>query len=251
MMKWVKRTGLVLVAGAFIVGVSSIGNTLANPSEVSAAEVQRNIINVVGKGEISVTPDIAYLSIGVTSQVDTAQAAQKANATKMKKLNDVLKNTWKIADKDIKSTQFNVQPNYVYTEKEGQKVKGYNASHTIEVTYRDLTKVGELLDAASTAGANNVENIRFSIENRDQFETQVIDKAMANATLKAGAIAKAANRQLGVVLVVSQGNVDNPVVYAQNESLMAKADMDSNNSTTIEAGEIKVSTQLSVQYEMK
>ena len=251
MKKWVKKTGLILVASAFIVGVSGISNTIGGSSEIYAAEVQRNVINVVGKGELSITPDIAYLSIGVTSQAETAQSAQKANAAKMKKLNDLLKGTWKIADKDIKTTQFYVQPNYTYTEKEGQKVKGYTANHTIEVTYRDLAKVGQLLDEASTAGANNIENIRFSIENRDQFETQVIEKAMANATLKAGAIAKAANRQLGAVLVVSQGESSNPIVYAQNEMLMSKASMDSSASSAVEAGEVKVSTQLSVQYELK
>ncbi|OAB47820.1 SIMPL domain-containing protein [Paenibacillus antarcticus] len=251
MKSWVKTTGSIMIAGALafgLTGVSSLGNT----SKVYADEVQRNVINVVGKGEISITPDIAYLSIGVTSQAETAQAAQKANAAKMQKLNDVLKKTWKISDKDIKSAQFYVQPNYTYTEKEGQKVKGYNAIHSIEVTYRDLAKIGQLLDAASTAGANSIENVRFSIENRDQFETQVIEKAMANASLKAGAIAKAANRQLGAVLVVSQGDASNPIVYGQNEMLMsAKASMDSANSTAIEAGELKVSTQLSVQFELK
>lgn len=251
MKTWVKKTGSLLVAGALVLGLTGVTGSLTSTSKVYADEVQRNVINVVGTGEISITPDIAYLSIGVTSQADTAQAAQKANAAKMKKLNDLLKNTWKIADKDIKSTQFYVQPNYTYTEKEGQKVKGYNANHTIQVTYRDLTKIGELLDAASSVGANNIDNVRFSIENRDQFETQVIEKAMANANLKANAIAKAANRQLGMVLTVSQGDLGNSVVYAQTEMLMnSKSSMDS-ASSAVEAGEVKVATQLSVQYEIK
>jgi uncharacterized protein YggE len=249
--KWVNKMGKIFMGSVLILGISGISNSIGGSSEVYAAEEQRNVVNVVGKGEISITPDIAYLSIGVTSQAETAQAAQKANAAKMQKLNDLLKKTWKIADKDIKSTQFYVQPNYTYTEKEGQKVKGYNANHTIQVTYRDLTKVGQLLDAASTAGANNIDNIRFSIENTDQYETQVIEKAMANASLKANAIAKAANRQIGLVLVVSQGDSSSPIIYGQNEMLQAKADMDTAGSTAVEAGEIKVSTQVSVQYELK
>lgn len=238
-----------MIAGALVfglTGVSSLG------SKVYADEVQRNVINVVGKGEISITPDIAYLSIGVTSQAETAQAAQKANAAKMQKLNDLLKKTWKIADKDLKTTQFYVQPNYVYTEKEGQKVKGYNANHTIEVAYRDLTKIGQLLDAASTAGANSIDNVRFSVENSDQFETKVIEKAMANATVKANAIAKAANRTLGIVLVVNQGDANDSIVYGQREMLMnSKSSMDAAGPTAVEAGEVKVSTQLSVQFELK
>lgn len=251
MKRLVKTTGSILIAGALVFGLSGV-SSLGNTSKVYADEVQRNVINVVGKGEISITPDIAYLSIGVTSQAETAQAAQKANAAKMQKLNDLLKKTWKIADKDIKTTQFYVQPNYVYTEKEGQKVKGYNANHTIEVAYRDLAKIGQLLDAASTAGANNIDNVRFSVENSDQFETQVIEKAMANATVKANAIAKAANRTLGVVLVVNQGDVNDSIVYGQREMVMnSKPIMDSGAPSAVEAGEVKVSTQLSVQFELK
>lgn len=251
MKTWLKPVGSVLVASALFVGGAGVSGVAGTSTVYADQDVQRNVINVVGKGEISVKPDIAYLSIGVDTQAETAQSAQKANADKIQKITNLLKNTWKIDDKDIKSTTFYVQPNYTYNEKEGQKVTGYTAHHTLEVSYRDLSKVGKLLDDASTAGANNIDSVRFSVENRDQFETQVIEKAMANADLKAGAIAKAAKRQLGIVLVVSQGDVANPVVFA--ESAMAK--MDSANSagstSSVEPGEVKVSTQLSVQYEMK
>lgn len=248
----VKKVGSVLVVGALLVGTTGLNGSFGLTSKAYAAEesVQRNVVNVVGKGEISVTPDIAYISIGVNTQAETAQSAQKANAAIMQKLNKLLKDTWGIADKDVKTAQFYVQPNYSYSEKEGQKIKGYNAHHTLEVSYRDLTKVGELLDAASKAGANNIDNVRFSVENSDKYETQVIEKAMANADLKAGSIAKAAKRQLGIVLVVSQGDNSSPVVfYAQNE--MAKSMDSAGAPTRVEPGEIKVSTQLSVQYELK
>ncbi|AJS60829.1 SIMPL domain-containing protein [Paenibacillus sp. IHBB 10380] len=248
----VKKVSSVLVVGALLVGATGLNGSFGLASKAYAAEVgvQRNVVNVVGKGEISVTPDIAYLSIGVNIEADTAQAAQKANAAIMLKLNKLLKDSWAIADKDIKTSQFYVQPNYTYSDKEGQKIKGYTANHVLTVSYRDLSKLGQLLDAASNAGANNINNVQFSVENRDQYETQVIEKAMANAEIKAGSIAKAAKRQLGTVLVVSQGDASNPVVY--HEQLSAYKAMDTaSGATEVEAGEIKVSTQLSVQYELK
>lgn len=252
MKTWLKPVGSVLIAGALLAGGAGVTGLAGSTTVYADQDVQqRNVINVVGKGEISVKPDIAYLSIGVDSQAATAQSAQKATADKIQKITALLKTTWKIEDKDIKSTTFYVQPNYTYNEKDGQKVTGYTAHHTLQVSYRDLSKVGQLLDAASGAGANNIESVQFSVENRDQYEAQVIEKAMANADLKAGAIAKAAKRQLGAVLVVSQGDAQNPIIYT--ESSMAKMDAagSADNATSVEPGEVKVSTQLSVQYEMK
>lgn len=252
---WAKRLGSVMIAGALLTG-GSVFTGAIGAGEVHAAEsVQQvqNRITVLGKGEISVKPDIVYLSIGVESFAETAKSAQKNNAQKMAKINALLKNTWKIDDKDIKTEQFYVQPNYTYSDKEGRKVQNYSANHSLEVTLRDLSKVGELLDAAAEAGANNIGNARFSIENRDAFETQVIEKAMANADIKAQAIAKASKRQLGIVVNVVQDEAANHEVFNFGTMEMAQAKNTSMDqaSTSVKPGEIKLITQLYVQYEMK
>lgn len=251
---WVKRLGSVMIAGALLTGGTAWSGVLG-AGEVHAAEVQQqqNRVTVVGKGELSVKPDIVYLSIGVESYADSAKSAQKHNAEKMEKILALLKNTWKIEEKDIKTEQFYVQPNYSYTEKEGRKVKNYIAFHSLEVTLRDLNKVGDLLDAAAEAGANNVGNARFSVENRDAFEAQVIEKAMANADVKAQAIAKASKRQLGVVVNVVQDEAANRDVfnYEMKESVMMDASGANQAATSVKPGEIKLSTQLYVQYELK
>ncbi|CAM3005592.1 SIMPL domain-containing protein [Paenibacillus sediminis] len=252
MRTWLKPVSALLITGTLL--FAGVGGTASfgEQGKVNAAadESQRNVINVVGKGEISVKPDVAYLSIGVEASATAADEAQKKNAAVIQKINTLLKGTWKIADKDIKTSQFYVQPNYTYNDKEGQKVKGYTAMHILQVTFRDLDNVGKLLDDASKAGANRIDNIRFAVEDPDQFETQVIEKAMANADVKAGAIAKAAKRQVGIVLNVTQGSVDTPIFMEQSYAVAKVADTAS-MPTNIESGEIKVSTQLSVQYEMK
>lgn len=252
MRRWVKSVGTVVIAGIMLIGGTILSGGIHSAEPVYAAgesDSLRNTVSVVGTGEISVKPDVAYLSIGVETQAPTAKEAQSANADKMTKINTVLKNTWKIADKDIKTGQFYVQPNYTYNEKEGQKVTGYSAHHTLEVTYRDLDKVGQLLDAVSSAGANRVNNVRFSTENPDQYQEQVIQKAMANADMKASAIAKAAKRQLGVVINVVQSGGGSSPIYPM---AYAKAEMAADSaSTPIEPGEINLQTTLSVIYELK
>lgn len=248
--KWIKPFAAAAIAGALLIGGwswSAGGTALAQE-----AAAMQNFISVTGKGEIAVKPDIAYLSIGASSEADTAAAAQKANAAKIQKINTLLKNTWKVDSKDIQTNQFYVQPNYTYSEKDGQKIKGYTAYHTLKVSYRNLEKVGELLDAATNAGANQIDNVVFSIEDTEAFETQVIDKAMANAKLKAGAIANAAKRQLGIVLSVSQGSLDEPITYYRESlELQSTSKAEDSANTAIESGEIKLTTQLTVRYELK
>ncbi|OBZ10759.1 hypothetical protein A8L34_19530 [Bacillus sp. FJAT-27264] len=251
MNKVAKSLGTVMLAGSLLIGGSALSAVFQGTATAYADEVQKNVVNVVGKGELSIKPDIVYLSIAVDTTAATAQEAQKTNAAKIQKITALLKNTWKIADKDIQSTQFYVQPNYTYNEKEGQQVKGYNANHTLVVAYRDLAKVGELLDAASAAGANNIGNARFAVEDSAAFEAQVIEKAMANADVKAGAIAKAAKRSLGQVVSVSQNDLGSqPVFFDQTLKAMA-ASADASGSTSVQPGEVKVTTQLNVTYELK
>ncbi|MDO7908518.1 SIMPL domain-containing protein [Paenibacillus sp. JX-17] len=249
-----RMAGTILVAGTLLVGGTGVsallGGTPAYAAELQ--DVQRNVISVSGKGELKVKPDIAYLSIGVQAQAETAASAQKAVAAKMAKINDALKNTWKISGDDIRTDQFYVQPNYTYNEKEGQKLKSYTAYHSLSVNYRDLTKVGQLLDAVSAAGANSIGNVKFSVENPDQYEEQVIAKAMANADMKAGAIAKAAKRQLGIVLNVDMGSAAVPITMSEANMKMSYDTASSAGSATqAQPGQVIISTLLNVQYEMK
>ncbi|MDT3427326.1 uncharacterized protein YggE [Paenibacillus forsythiae] len=247
---WTKSALAVFVAGSLLTGGVLVSSSLDKPQKAYAEEVQKNIVSVVGKGELSMKPDIVYLSIGVDTSASTAQEAQKANGAKIQKLTALLKNTWGINEKDIQTAEFYVQPNYTYNEKEGQQVKGYNAHHVLQVAYRDLAKVGALLDAASEAGANNIGNARFAVEDTSAFEAQVIEKAMANADVKAVAIAKAAKRTLGQVLTVSQNDASTiPVFYEgamRAESKMA----DNAGGTAVQPGEVKITTQLSVMYQL-
>ncbi|MBP2001430.1 uncharacterized protein YggE [Paenibacillus shirakamiensis] len=251
MKTWAKTAGTLLVAGSLLAGGSAVSGVFSGTSVYADEAVQRNVINVVGSGEMSIKPDIAYLSIGVQTTGDTAQAAQKATAAQIAKITAVLKNTWKIDAADIQTAQFYVQPNYTYNEKEGQKLKGYNAYHTLQVKYRQLDKIGQLLDDATKAGANQIDNVRFTVENPDQYQEQVINKALANAELKAGIIAKGVKRTLGTVLSVSQNDVIAAPVYERSMTELSKASSADTAATAVETGQVKVNTSLSVQYELK
>lgn len=252
MKNWVKRFGTIALAGTLLVGGTTLATWL-EPSTAAYAESNAgqnaNTVSVVGNGKITVKPDIAYLTLGVETTAKSAEAAQSSNAAIMAKLNALLKNTWKIDAADIQTGQFSVGPNYVYNDKDGQKVNGYIARHTLEVKYRQLDKVGQLLDDASKAGVNKISNIQFTVENPDQFQEQVITKAMQNANVKANAIAKAANRQVGKVVQVAQNDAGAFPVRTESYSTMDGSLKSAGSS--VEPGTIEVQTSLSVLYELK
>lgn len=249
---WLKPVGATLVAGVLLLGTAGVGSSANKAFAAESVQQNKSIVSVIGNGEISVKPDIAYLSIGVKTEADTAKAAQAGTAAKISKLTAVLKDEWKINGKDLKTGDFYVQPNYTYSDKEGQKIKGYTSSHMLQITYRDLDKVGQLLDAVSEAGANQINNVNFGIENPEQFEAQVIEKAMKNAKSRAASIAKATGRQLGTELTINQSGGDASLYYENYQMLNKVAEMSSAaDRTTVELGEITLKMTLNVVYELK
>lgn len=252
MKNWVKVTSVLMVSGALFFG--SVGLFNSNPTPVvkaAADQVKRDYVSVSGSGNIEVDPDIAYVSLGVLTRAQTATEAQSQNAAKFEKVKKVLTETYKIAEKDIKTVDFSVQPQYQYKENTEPKIVAYEANHMVVVNVRDLTKVGKLVDEASKAGANRINDIRFDVENKENSEAQALEKAVANARKKAEAIAKASGRQLGAVISVTEGASSYNPVYV-NESLQKMAAMDSaSNASAPQAGQVKLTEQVQVEFELK
>jgi len=142
---------LVLV----VVGVTGCSSYFgSDESDVESSIVsQQNIgIWVTGVGEIPVVPDIAMLSIGVQAQKDTVAEAQQAAAGAMNGVMDVL-DSYNIAEADIQTQQFSIQPVYRWTENE-QILVGYNVTNIITVKIRNIDDAGSIIDAAVTAGGD-------------------------------------------------------------------------------------------------
>jgi uncharacterized protein YggE len=241
-----------IAAGLMIALIYSVSN-LTTPHPVLAAEVTKALethtINVVGEGKVSVTPDVAYISIALVTKANTAKEAQSNNAAGFSNVQKILFDTYKLDKKDVLTSGFQVQPVYTYAKNDEPKITSYSANQTIQITYRDLAKIGVLLDDLSGAGVNQMNGIQFDTEKRQEYEIQAIDNAMNNAALKAKAIAKNAGKELKGVINVSQaGTTAPPIIY--NNSTMKMADASSAYSaTSISPGELKITSSLSVQYE--
>ncbi|WP_239616445.1 SIMPL domain-containing protein [Cohnella mopanensis] len=253
-----KKTMQVLVV-ALVAGVigwvglnKGEGNIVAAES-LPAATTPAYTVTVGATGSIMVEPDVAYLNLAVETRGSKAADAQQANATKFAGVEKTLYEKFGIDKKDVKTTSFDVQPEYNYTEKDGRVLKGYVAVHSIQVTYRKLPEIGKLFDALTAAGANRLDGVQFSTEKKEQYELDALKKAMDNAAAKAGVLATSAKRQLKGVVNIVQGDVSNaPILYARTEAKMMMNDLAATPaSSSVQSGQIEISTSVTVQYEMQ
>ena len=158
-------------------------------------------IRTSGEAIVTASPDRALIDIGVTTQANTSQAAAAENA---KKLETTLARLRQLlgANADIKTTSYTLSPNYRYPREGGEpSITGYTATNIVRVTIDDLDQVGKAIDAATQAGANRIQTLRFTLKDERSVQAQALREAAANARRKADALAAALS--LTIVRVLS------------------------------------------------
>jgi len=145
-------------------------------------------MTVEGKGQITVKPDQAKLTIGVVTENPQVQIAQQENAMISKRVIEALKQIG-IEENAIKTSIYSVQPRYDYVD--GRSIlKGYEVEHQLEVTVKDLSKVGTVYDVAIRNGANRSGGVQFSVTNPDAYYREALKRAVHNAREKAEGLAQ-------------------------------------------------------------
>lgn len=236
---------LVLIIGVIALGVLSILREKITYQE-------SNQMSVSAEGEIFAKPDIATISFGVqTKAYDEAVEATTAGTEKMNAVMEVFEDL-DIDEKDIKTTQYNLNPVYNWLRDEGtRELIGYELYQSATVKIRDLEKIGDVIEAVSSAGANQVGNVNFTIDDTDQLQSQARDEAIAKAKEKAEAIADAAGISLGKIINVYESSAPQPMYrndFAYAESAMGvggKAIPD------IQTGEMEVTVNVTLVYKIK
>jgi len=183
--------------------------SLAQDSGTTSATTGQRTITVSGTATISAQPDEALVTLGVHTQAGTAQAALAENAQKMQKVLDALHNAGLTAD-DLATTNVSLYPMYA---NDGQSVTGYQADNQIQATIRDLSKVGNVIDSAVSAGANMASGVTFQLSDQNPGQGQALARAIDNAKTKADAMAAAAGAGVGEVVTISESTAATPVPY--------------------------------------
>lgn len=202
--------GLLLVA----ILLAGCGSTALQGSGASKEPPARTL-SVNGTGKAYLTPDIAYISIGVhTEGEDAADAVAENNAQSMK-VSETLTSAG-IDPNDIRTTNFSIYPQQQYDENNQVVGIRYVVDNTVYVTLRDIAKVGDILNQVVAAGANSINGIQFDVADRSQGLSEARAVAVEEAKAQAEELAKAAGVELGEIQNISSyGNV--PVPYFEGK----------------------------------
>lgn len=241
-----------------IVALSSIKEYRFIGSGVTAT----NTITVSGEGEVFAVPDTGEFSVTIQETAKDVATAQAAATKKTNAIVAYLKEAG-VADKDVKTTDYSVYPQYQwsngvcvqgasYCPPGKQTLTGFQVSQTMSVKVKDTAKAGELLSGVGTKGASQVSGLSFTVEDEDALKTQSREKAIADAKSKADELAA----QLGVTLVRVVGFSENtggyPIMYAKTMAMDAGGmRAESAPAPALPTGENKITSDVSVTYEIR
>ena len=240
-MKLSKRLLSKTVALAAICATMATAAFAAPQGTFDTSEIQ-----ITGQASRSVAPSYAILTLGITSQNTNINAAKSNNDRIMSDLISRLANLG-VDKKDIFTSNISINPTSDYQE--GKRINtGYNVSNHVTVKINNLDNVGKVVDAAVSAGANDINNLSFQNDVSQQLSDSLTTEAIQNGRLKAEVIAAALGRTLGPVKTVSISTTETSSMdsgYYRN-AVMLKAALET--ATPVEKGSLVVSQDANITY---
>jgi uncharacterized protein YggE len=229
---------LAVLGGAIAVAVALAG--VGRPDRASGDSLVTPVgrsITVSGSGSVSATPNQAVFTFGVTTQSKTAVQALAGNSAEMRKLIDALEASG-IPSGSLQTSSVSLSPN---TSNGGDAIVGYSASNSVTATIANLGRAGEIVDAAVAAGANQVDGPNLTVSDQDALYQAALKAAVADARVKAQALAEASGLHLGGVTSVQEDAGSTPITF---DAKAAPAP-----STPIVAGTQQISASVTVVFE--
>jgi uncharacterized protein YggE len=201
---------------------------------------------VSGDAVVQAQPDTAVLFIAVVTQNKNAQSAQSENAAQSDAVIRALKAAAG-AGAEIKTSGYSLTPQRVYKENLPPTITGYEARNTVTVTLSDLTRVGAVIDAASQAGANNVDSVSFTLRKDRPARNEALTEATRVAISKAQVIAQALGGRVARIVEVQEGGtMPRPVQQFDGAESLRVA-----QSTPIEVGTLDIRSQVQLVAEIE
>jgi uncharacterized protein YggE len=200
-------------------------------------------IETSGDGIGRVAPDRATVVLSVETKGATAAAVAATNARIQQRVLDTLR-VLGFAGAQVSTVGFNVQPNQEYLPRGGIRKQGYLARNAVRVRLTDLTRIGNVIDAALARGATGVEDVEFEATNATSARNAALAEAAEHARSDAAALAQAFGGTLGPLLTLSTVDDGSYVPTRRRVNAASVVGYGEGGGTPIAAGDLTV--QLSI-----
>lgn len=237
------RKPFVLLIGFLMVAVlAACAPQAAAPSDQPIRQMSAS-----GQGEVYLTPDLAYVNIGVHSQAANVADALRQNNAQSQAVANALK-AMGVDEKDIQTSAFNVFPQQMYGPNGEMTGTEYVVDNVVFVTVRDLSKLGELLDAVVRSGANTINSVSFDVTDKSAALSQARKMAIDHAKATAKEIADAAGIELGnIISLYTYVQEPIPTFEGKGGAMMPA----SAGQVPVAAGQLILRVNADISYEIK
>lgn len=221
---------------------------VAQTKQTLSTAATTNVVSFSGEGKVLAKPDVGIMDLSIVTEGATSKAAQDDNSKKSRSLTDYLKSQG-VDEKDIKTTGYNIYPQYNYPPYSKPSISGYQVNQMVQVKVRDLDKIDDLLSGVVTAGVNQVNNLQLTVDEPDKLETEAREKAIADAKEKADDLEDQLGIRLGRIVDFSESadGVSGPIMmYADG-----RGGMGGEPTPSIPAGQNEIVVQVKITYQIK
>lgn len=243
------RTKTAFLIGVMLISVllTACAGTALAQTPVAAENPPLRTLSVTGNGKAYLVPDIAYVSIGVHTENKDAAEAVASNTSQSQEVAQALA-AFDIDPKDIQTTNFSIFPRQEY-DREGNPLDiTFVVDNSVYVTVRDLSQIGDILDAVVGAGANSISGIQFDVEDKTAALSEARVAAVADARTQAEELAQAAGVELGAVQTISTYNSIPVPMYDTRTAVMAEA---AAAAVPVSPGQMVLTVDVNVVYQIQ
>jgi uncharacterized protein YggE len=202
-------------------------------------------IVVSGTGRVAVQPDVADLRLGVSISRPTVDTARSDAAATMDAILAAV-DAAGLPRRDVRTSLLSVQPRYDYRDGKVPVLTGYELANVVEVTVRDLAKLGATIDGTLAAGATSMDSLTFRVADPAPAEREARAMAMQEARARADVLAESAGLAIVGVSDIVEGSPIRPPMPFPKAGRMALAAADV--ATPVEAGALEVEVSVTVTY---
>ena len=205
---------------------------------------------VIGEGKVEIVPDTAYVDVGIT--VNNARTVVDAQNTINATNNQILSQMKSLGIKkeDIKTSNYSINPDYSY-EGNTSRIRGYNGTVTLSIKVTKLDLISQVIEKATSAGANQVQGTRFEVDKPEKYREQAREEAIANAKEQAQKLAKNLGITLGRVVNIVELSPQDTIPQPYFKTAQLETQALGGGGPTIEPGTQTITSTVTLYFEKK